>query len=80
MTVFVGRDVPVIKDGYETSVPGSYLIADLSAVRKGGSINLAFNRAQEAMRNICTDRGTSATAELDCAGTFLPPLDTDRSY
>jgi thioredoxin reductase (NADPH) len=47
-------DAPVIKDGYETSVPGLYLIGDLSAGRKGGSINLAFNMAQEAMRNICT--------------------------
>ena len=47
-------DAPVLKDGYETSVPGLYLIGDLSAGRKGGSINLAFNMAQEAMRNICT--------------------------
>ena len=47
-------DAPVIKDGYETSVPGLYLIGDLSAGRKGGSINLAFNMAQEAMRDICT--------------------------
>ena len=47
-------DAPVIKNGYETSVPGLYLIGDLSAGRKGGSINLAFNMAQEAMRNICT--------------------------
>lgn len=47
-------DAPVIKEGYETSVPGLYLIGDLSAGRKGGSINLAFNMAQEAMRNICT--------------------------
>jgi thioredoxin reductase (NADPH) len=44
---------PVIKEGYETSVPGLYLIGDLSAGRKGGSINLAFNMAEEAMRNIC---------------------------
>jgi len=28
-------------------------IGDLSAGRKGGSINLAFNMAEEAMRNIC---------------------------
>ena len=47
-------DAPVIKNGYETSVPGLYLIGDLSAGRKGGSINLAFNMAQEAMRDICT--------------------------
>lgn len=47
-------DAPVIKEGYETSLPGLYLIGDLSAGRKGGSINLAFNMAQEAMRDICT--------------------------
>ena len=46
-------DLAVIKEDYETSVPGLYLIGDLSAGRKGGSINLAFNMAQEAMRNIC---------------------------
>jgi thioredoxin reductase (NADPH) len=46
-------NVPVIKEGYETNVPGLYLIGDLSAGRKGGSINLAFNMAEEAMRNIC---------------------------
>lgn len=44
---------PVIKEGYETSVPGLYLIGDLSAGRKGGSINLAFNTAAEVMRSIC---------------------------
>ena len=47
-------DAPVIKEGYETTQPGLYLIGDLSAGRKGGSINLAFNMAQEAMRSICT--------------------------
>ncbi len=45
--------IPVVKEGYETSVPGLYLIGDLSAGRKGGSINLAFNMAAEAMQNIC---------------------------
>jgi len=44
---------PVLKQGYETSVPGLYLIGDLSAGKKGGSINLAFNMAAEAMRSIC---------------------------
>jgi thioredoxin reductase (NADPH) len=47
-------DVPVLTQGYETSLPGLYLIGDLSAGRKGGSINLAFNMAAEAMRHICT--------------------------
>lgn len=44
---------PVIKEGYETSVPGLFLIGDLSAGKKGGSINLAFNMAAEAMQSIC---------------------------
>lgn len=44
---------PIVKEGYETSVLGLYLIGDLSAGKKGGSINLAFNMAAEAMRSIC---------------------------
>jgi thioredoxin reductase (NADPH) len=44
---------PIIKEGYETNMPGLYLIGDLSAGKKGGSINLAFNMAAEAMRSIC---------------------------
>ncbi|HEY7515461.1 MAG TPA: FAD-dependent oxidoreductase, partial [Vicinamibacteria bacterium] len=44
---------PVLGDGYETSVPGLFLLGDLSAGRKGGSINWAFNSANTAMRRIC---------------------------
>jgi thioredoxin reductase (NADPH) len=47
-------EVPVLTQGYETSLAGLYLIGDLSAGKKGGSINLAFNMAAEAMRHICT--------------------------
>ena len=47
-------EVPVLTEGYETSLPGLYLIGDLSAGKKGGSINLAFNMAAEAMRSIST--------------------------
>jgi len=47
-------EVPVLTEGYETSIPGLYLIGDLSAGKKGGSINLAFNMAAEAMRSIST--------------------------
>lgn len=47
-------DLPVLTEGYETSLPGLYLIGDLSAGKKGSSINLAFNMAAEAMRDICT--------------------------
>ncbi|MGH9942691.1 MAG: NAD(P)-binding domain-containing protein [Pyrinomonadaceae bacterium] len=47
-------EAPALTQGYETSLPGLYLIGDLSAGKKGGSINLAFNMAAEAMRYICT--------------------------
>lgn len=47
-------EAPILTEGYETSLPGLYLIGDLSAGKKGGSINLAFNMAAEAMRHICT--------------------------
>jgi thioredoxin reductase (NADPH) len=57
--VFDGS-APVLKEGYETSVPGLYLIGDLSAGKKGGSINLAFNMAAEAMQSICGRNRPSA--------------------
>ncbi len=44
---------PVLGHGYETSVPGIFLLGDLSAGKKGGSINWAFNSANTAMRRIC---------------------------
>jgi len=49
---FIG-DTPTIKDGFETSVPGLFLIGDLSAGKKGGSIISAFNSSNEAMKKIC---------------------------
>jgi thioredoxin reductase (NADPH) len=52
-------DVPVVKEGFETSLHGLYLIGDLSAGKKGGSINLAFNMAADAMRHICADAETA---------------------
>ena len=45
---------PVLKDGYETTIPGLFLLGDLSAGKKGGSIIWAFNSANSAMRKICT--------------------------
>lgn len=44
---------PLVSDGYETSVPGLFLIGDLSAGLKGGSVNWAFNSSHAAMRKIC---------------------------
>lgn len=51
---FEGNE-PVIKDGFETSLTGLFLIGDLSAGRKGGSIISAFNSSHEAMKKLCTD-------------------------
>lgn len=49
---FNGPD-PILKEGYETNIPGMFLIGDLSAGQKGGSIIWAFNSANSAMRKIC---------------------------
>lgn len=46
---------PTMKDGHETNVPGLFLIGDLSAGTKGGSIIWAFNSANTAMKRICRD-------------------------
>lgn len=52
---FSGEDEPIVKDGFETSVPGLFLIGDLSAGKRGGSIISAFNSSHEAMKKICDD-------------------------
>ncbi len=44
---------PVLKEGYETNIPGLFLLGDLTAGKKGGSIIWAFNSANTAMRKIC---------------------------
>jgi len=44
---------PILKEGYETNVQGMFLLGDLSAGKKGGSIIWAFNSANTAMRKIC---------------------------
>lgn len=46
---------PMIKDKFETNIPGLFLVGDLSAGPKGGSINWAFNSARLAMQKICED-------------------------
>jgi thioredoxin reductase (NADPH) len=43
---------PHLREGYETSVPGMFLIGDLSAGPRGGSIIWAFNSANTAMKRI----------------------------
>lgn len=54
---------PVLKDGYETSLPGLFLVGDLTSGKTGGSIITAFNSANEAMRALCE-------GHLECP---LPP-------
>lgn len=49
---FDGPD-PVLKEGYETNIPGLFLTGDLSAGKKGGSIIWAFNSSNTAMKRIC---------------------------
>jgi len=46
---------PVLKDKFETNIPGLFLVGDLSAGSKGGSINWAFNSSRMAMQKICED-------------------------
>jgi thioredoxin reductase (NADPH) len=46
-------DAPRLLEAYETTVPGLFLVGDLSAGPKGGSIIWAFNSANTAMRRIC---------------------------
>jgi len=43
----------VLKDGYETSIPGLFRTGDLSAGKKGESIIWAFNSSKAAMKRIC---------------------------
>jgi thioredoxin reductase (NADPH) len=57
---------PVLRDGYETSIPGLFLVGDLTAGRTGGSIVTAFNSANEAMRALCD-------GHLDCRVPRRPP-------
>jgi thioredoxin reductase (NADPH) len=44
--------LPVMKDGFETSIPGLFLAGDLTAGRDGGSINWAFAASRRAMQKI----------------------------
>ncbi len=46
---------PIMKEHHETSVPGLFLLGDLSAGKKGGSIIWAFNSARKAITKIRKD-------------------------
>ncbi|MBS4028713.1 MAG: NAD(P)-binding domain-containing protein, partial [Ignavibacteriales bacterium] len=51
---FEGEE-PIVKEHHETSVQGLFLLGDLVAGTKGGSIIWAFNSSRNAMTKICTD-------------------------
>jgi thioredoxin reductase (NADPH) len=44
---------PLVTDGFETNIPGIFLVGDLVHYPKGGSIITAFNSAHRAMEAIC---------------------------
>ncbi len=44
---------PILKEGYETTIPGLFLTGDLSAGKRGGSIIWAFNSANSVIKRIC---------------------------
>jgi thioredoxin reductase (NADPH) len=48
-------EAPHLQEGYETNVPGMFLVGDLSAGTKGGSIIWAFNSANTAMKKMSRD-------------------------
>ncbi len=58
-------DEPVLKENHETSVPGLFLLGDLAAGSKGGSIIWAFNSARNAINKICTDYVECSPAGID---------------
>lgn len=47
------QEGPILTEGFETSVPGLFLIGDLSAGKRGGSIISAFNSSHQAIQKIC---------------------------
>jgi thioredoxin reductase (NADPH) len=57
---------PSVQEAHETNVRGMFLIGDLSAGTKGGSIIWAFNSANTAMKRICREY-------LRCSADPPPP-------
>lgn len=47
------KDIPLITSEMETNQNGLFVVGDLSAGKKGGSINVAFNSSRKAIREIC---------------------------
>lgn len=55
-------ELPVMGDGFETSIPGLFLAGDLTAGVKGGSINWAFAASRKAMLQIAENYLTDVAA------------------
>ncbi len=49
----MSKEGPELSEFFETSQEGIFLLGDLSAGKTGGSINLAFNSAHDAMQEFC---------------------------
>jgi thioredoxin reductase (NADPH) len=54
---------PILKEGYETTIPGLFLTGDLSAGKRGGSIVWAFNSANTAIKKICNSYLNCSTTD-----------------
>ncbi len=46
------KKFPILSDGYETTIPGLYLVGDLAAPKMCGAIATAFNSAHYAMKDM----------------------------
>jgi thioredoxin reductase (NADPH) len=54
------NETPNLKESGESTIPGLFVIGDLLAGKKGGSIAHAFNASRATMKNICSNN------YLDC--------------
>ncbi len=53
MGIHFADDAPHLGDGCESNIPGLFLVGDLAAGKRGGSIISAFNSSRRAMEKIC---------------------------
>ena len=50
----VSKEGPEVEDSFEArDLPGIFLVGDISAGGQGGSLNMAFNSANRAMKEFC---------------------------
>jgi thioredoxin reductase (NADPH) len=53
LNIKMTKEGPSVSDFFESSEEGIFLVGDISAGKKGGSINVAFNSSHEAMKQFC---------------------------